>query len=186
MIFEKALDAAKQWRAVRPEGTVDQNNATDIQVAEEMAKYILRCDCRPIPAAPCASRAVPLNKTEAAAEIENEAANTKLLRELAEAAGELPSEIDARWRLAQGAASRAALDKLLAGQKRQEEMIASITRALESLAGTVEVIVKSKARTWCPICGPRVLIDKQGLCAHCGSRAAGPGAEEALDLLDGE
>lgn len=37
--------------------------------------------------------------------------------------------------------------------------------------------------SWCPECGPNVMVDEDGLCAGCGSTAMGPGADAALTAL---
>jgi len=39
-------------------------------------------------------------------------------------------------------------------------------------------------RTWCPECGPRVNVDEDGCCLMCGADASGPGAREAVLLLE--
>lgn len=38
--------------------------------------------------------------------------------------------------------------------------------------------------SWCPQCGPNVLIDEDECCAHCGATATGDGATAALVALD--
>ena len=37
--------------------------------------------------------------------------------------------------------------------------------------------------TWCPECGPNVLVDEEGLCVSCGATAIGNGANRALAVL---
>ena len=41
-----------------------------------------------------------------------------------------------------------------------------------------------RAKTWCPECGTGVPIDEDGCCTMCGAGAVGPGADQALRLLD--
>ncbi len=36
--------------------------------------------------------------------------------------------------------------------------------------------------SWCPECGPNVMVDEDGCCQMCGSTAMGPGATKAHDL----
>lgn len=37
--------------------------------------------------------------------------------------------------------------------------------------------------TWCPICGPYVLVESDGTCRSCGADAMGEGADAALQAL---
>lgn len=34
-------------------------------------------------------------------------------------------------------------------------------------------------KTWCPICGPNISVDEDGLCMTCGATATGEGADLA-------